>query len=170
MHNAHLYWANIEALFRDPLYEIYEAVNSFNLIAGTSDYSRTPDYDGSPISLFQSYTGSDVWGIDNDEGDRRLVGTDGADYILGLTGNDEIYGGLLPDLLSGGDGDDHLFGQQQTDSLHGGAGQDHLRGGDGPDNLAGGTGNDTLRGEDGEDTLTGGIGRDILLGDQMSDT
>jgi Ca2+-binding RTX toxin-like protein len=78
---------------------------------------------------------------------RRLVGTDGDDYLEGGSySNEEILGGAGSDRLVGLGGDDYLDG---------GAHSDHLLGD-----------NDGLPGRD---TLVGGPGSDILLGETGSD-
>ena len=81
----------------------------------------------------------------NDNGDDKLVGTDGADVLLGLRGNDE---------LQGGGGADILYGGAQHDTLKGGAGADTLYGGRGDDTLDGGADGDTFDGGDGSDTIS----------------
>ncbi len=135
-HNSELYWANIGQLTAN---ELLEAYDGHHIIFGVSDYSRTLDGDGTAIDLFLDYTGRQVYGVDNDEGEGRdLRGTSGKDFILGLAGNDKLYGDADNDLLSGGDGDDLLFGEFHDDVLHGGAGRDFLAGGSGKDVLYGG--------------------------------
>ena len=73
--------------------------------------------------------------------------------VIGLGGNDVLYGGHGADCLVGGDGDDQLFGNNATDILVGGAGNDHLDGGNADDVLDGGSDADTCIGGRGEDTM-----------------
>ena len=76
-------------------------------------------------------TGNDVKG-----------GTDLADSIFGLAGDDELHGKGGNDLLSGDDGNDQMFGDEGNDLLFGG--------------LDVGRDSDTLNGGEGVDTLTYG--------------
>ncbi|MCU7935152.1 MAG: calcium-binding protein [Candidatus Thiodiazotropha sp. (ex Dulcina madagascariensis)] len=101
--------------------------------------------------------------------DDYYLGTDGADTVHLLQGNDSA---------DGGDGDDHLFGDEGNDNLLGGAGDDQLDGGSGNDNLfaqsghdilSGGAGDDALDGGEGDDRLRGGPGNDQLTGGRGSD-
>ena len=91
-----------------------------------------------------------------------LSGTDGADYLYGGEGEDdvrglgspgrqfdELYGGYGSDVIYAGPGYDFLYGGQDDDVLHGGDGYDILFiGGPGEDVLYGGDGNDYLDGMD----------------------
>ena len=97
----------------------------------------------------------------NNAGSEALKGTDQADVLSGLAGNDEIYGGSTNTADQTGTGRDQLYG---------GDGDDTLYGGDGDDNLFGDADVDTLYGEAGDDTLTGGAGDDFLLGGAGTDT
>jgi Ca2+-binding RTX toxin-like protein len=62
------------------------------------------------------------------------------------------------DYLIGTSGDDNIFGDNWNDYLLGGKGDDHLRGNVGKDHLDGGPGNDVLDGGSAVDVLTGGGG------------
>ncbi len=86
--------------------------------------------------------------------DDILAGDGGHNRLIGLDGNDALYGGPTggDDLLHGGNGDDRLFGGQGNDYLNGGPGDDTLKGGSGNDTLTGGPGNNMLDGGDGLDT------------------
>jgi Ca2+-binding RTX toxin-like protein len=73
-----------------------------------------------------------------------LMGTEGADYIIGFATDDTIHGLGGNDTLSGGDGNDIINGGDGADRLFGNSGDDILSGGAGSiDTLDGGTGNDT---------------------------
>ncbi|NEP83055.1 MAG: hypothetical protein F6K39_35895 [Okeania sp. SIO3B3] len=74
--------------------------------------------------------------------------------IMGLAGDDEIFGGNGTDILSGNEGNDIVSGRD---------GQDFLRGGKGDDELIGGKGGDILIGDHGIDILTGGLGADSFI-------
>ncbi|WAL61435.1 calcium-binding protein [Thermocoleostomius sinensis] len=104
------------------------------------------------------------------------------DIILGLAGNDRLYGFadrtggdliVSHDTLRGGDGNDTLRGGAGDDQLLGEAGNDVMgtafpgieddsAGEAGNDSLQGGAGNDVMSGGDGDDWLLGGTGDDLL--------
>jgi Ca2+-binding RTX toxin-like protein len=116
-----------------------------------------------------------------------LVVDDGADVLLGLGGNDHIFGNAqsaIQGAVDGGDwidagaGSDYANGNAGNDTITGGAGSDRLYGGagddliTGDDNSAAGQafpGNDHLNGNKGNDTLIGGLGNDDLHGGQGDD-
>ncbi|WP_019902924.1 calcium-binding protein [Methylobacterium sp. 77] len=93
--------------------------------------------------------GDQDWFFKDDE----LVGTDRADWIYGLEGND---------LLLGGDGSDHLYGGNGNDRLYGSDGRDTLKGDWGNDRMYGGSGNDTFVDIHGTDVMSGGSGTDLV--------
>jgi serralysin len=110
-----------------------------------------------------------------------LYGTIGQDFIEGLLGNDELYGGSDGDdiilagpanYVSGFSDNDVVYG----DTFAGGATNDIIYGGYGDDTLygdsyfGGGGGNDTIYGQLGDDTLIGGDGNDYLDGGDNNDT
>jgi Ca2+-binding RTX toxin-like protein len=107
----------------------------------------------------------DIWG---GHGDDVLVGSSAANYLRGLWGRNELYGG---------DGDDRLdvgydavpgslaIGDGGNDYLFGSGGPDLLDGGDGDDELHGNAGNDTLDGGPGIDQYFGGYGADVIYND-----
>lgn len=118
-----------------------------------------------------------------------LYGTDEADYIDGLLGNDELYGGSGGDdeieagpatPVAGFTDDDVVYGDTfaggaTNDWIRGGYGNDTLYGdslfggGGGNDTLEGGLGNDILHGGDGNDRLDGGPGADQMFGGSGND-
>ncbi|NKD78108.1 hypothetical protein HEQ60_10090, partial [Haematospirillum sp. H1815] len=63
-----------------------------------------------------------IGGSGNDE----LTGDDKANWLDGLLGDDELYGGDGNDSLTGGDGDDTLTGGADGDRLTGGPGADRF--------------------------------------------
>ena len=90
-------------------------------------------------------SGAALAGVFNgDDGNNRLVGTDGRDR------------------MSGGGGDDLMRGLD---------GRDRMGGGDGLDTMYGSRGEDVLNGLDGEDTIYGGPGNDYIssIGDNSVD-
>jgi Ca2+-binding RTX toxin-like protein len=83
------------------------------------------------------------------------IGTDGADYIVGIT-----YGGSVNNRILGKGGGDSIYADIGNDYVDGGAGNDTLNGWNGDDTLIGGTGDDLLEGGAGADKLYGGKGAD----------
>lgn len=73
--------------------------------------------------------------------------------LEGTSGDDDITGTDLNELILGHGGDD---------DLDGGGGADSIAGGDGDDLIVGGSGDDTLSGQGGVDTIMGGSGNDFV--------
>jgi Tol biopolymer transport system component len=95
-------------------------------------------------------------------GDDKLRGTELADVLLGLGGNDRLVAvdaGYVGDTLLGGQGDDVLVGGYRSDILEGGAGDDRLSGGPSADRLDGGPGLDSIDGQGGRDLILARDGR-----------
>lgn len=92
----------------------------------------------------------------------ELNGTNRADRLFGLGGDDEIDGNRGDDRLYGNRGNDEIDGDAGRDRLWGGGGNDELDGGSGNDTLLGGAGRDRLEGGHGNDRLTGGGGADVF--------
>lgn len=80
------------------------------------------------------------------------------------TGDDELIGNALANVLRSNAGADDLRGRGGNDTLRSGAGWDTLAGGSGADQLQAGAGDDLLRGGQGRDVLAGGDGADLLSG------
>jgi Ca2+-binding RTX toxin-like protein len=81
--------------------------------------------------------------------------------ILGTSGADSIVGGDLGDIILGLEGDDTVLGT---------GGDDLIVGGDGADSVDGGAGADEIHGSSGVDTLLGGDGFDVLEYDPLDAT
>ena len=107
---------------------------------------------------------------DSEDAPIEVVGTSEADTMLGMNGDDRLYGRGGRDEIHGGRGDDRLYGQSNDDTIYGGEGNDLLAGGYDDDVLFGGAGNDELYGEIGADRLEGGSGDDLLYGGAGKDT
>jgi len=99
------------------------------------------------------------------DGNDRIEGTPGQDFIDGLRGNDIINGGPGDDALGGQEGLDFINGGQGNDRIGGGDGQDQLYGQAGNDFIEGGNGDDVIEGHAGLDTIYGGPGADYMWGD-----
>ena len=126
------------------------------------------------------YGGTDtLLNIENVRGSRdfndNIGGSNAANKLEGLGGNDSLTGGDGNDVLDGGDGNDQLRGDAGNDTVLGGAGNDYITGGSGNDSLVGGDGIDTsdyfysdtnagIVVNLATGTATGGGGNDILSG------
>lgn len=75
------------------------------------------------------------------------------DFLVGLGGDDSLFGHAFPDMLWGNDDDDYLNGGHGPDRLIGGPGDDTFEGGGGDDRLWGGGGIDTLTGNEHNDEI-----------------
>lgn len=104
--------------------------------------------------------------------------TEGADFIFGNGGDDNIRAGGGADFISGGANNDFISADAGNDTVFGDAGIDNLRGGDGNDFIDGGTGDDYAAGDLGDDVMFGGEGNDFfdagdgndnVMGDQGND-
>ena len=82
--------------------------------------------------------------VNSDRNGSRIIGSEAADLINGLSGDDQISGGAGDDIIFGGAGNDTLGGQAGRDTLVGGNGADVLNG-QGGDVFNGGVGSDTYR-------------------------
>jgi VCBS repeat-containing protein len=83
-----------------------------------------------------------------------IRGTEGANSLSGLAGNDRLYGEGGADVLDGGDNNDSLYGGADGDTLVGGAGNDRLYGEGGGDVMEGGLGSDSYYVDDTGDVVT----------------
>ncbi len=104
-----------------------------------------------------------------DANGQTINGTNAADKILALAGNDVVYGNSGDDLIFGDAGDDGLYGGNGNDTLHGDIGNDRLSGEAGADIMHGGDGNDILDGGTNTDTMYGGNGNDTYYVENIGD-
>ena len=88
--------------------------------------------------------GADLVGVQVGVVGASLVGTPGADELLGDNNANAIWGRAGNDKLEGLSGADRLYGEAGDDRLYGGSGNDVLTGGAGADVLDGGGGDDTV--------------------------
>lgn len=98
-----------------------------------------------------------------------LVGTRGADELLGGSGDDQINGGRGRDVLIGNGGDDELGGGRGADTINGGDGDDVIKGNRGHDTIDGGEGDNQISGGAGNDVIDSGAGIDVLDGGRGDD-
>ena len=103
-----------------------------------------------------------IGGTDNAE---RINALGGNDTVWGDGGNDIIEGGDGSDFLHGGTGDDVITDSQGDDLIWGEAGNDRLNAGSGLDQVFGGEGDDVIRGGLNADILSGEAGNDVIYGD-----
>jgi Ca2+-binding RTX toxin-like protein len=127
-----------------------------DLSAGVIAYRPSPEH----VVVVEGTAGNDV--ID------CSASTDGM-QILGLAGDDLIYGGSGWQMLIGDDfheedggGNDELFAGSGDGEVGGGPGDDLVNGGAGNQSIGGGSGNDILTAGSGSDRLVGGTGFDTL--------
>ncbi len=66
-------------------------LDDHSIIMGLTDYQNVLDIDGEPIGGFADYTGDLSSNYFDDSFERSLAGSAGADYILGLEGDDWLY-------------------------------------------------------------------------------
>jgi Ca2+-binding RTX toxin-like protein len=98
-----------------------------------------------------------------------IVGTAGADRLIGTRAFEVIVGGRGNDRIGGGGGNDLICAGPGNDRVAGGGGEDRLLGGPGRDRLRGGRGNDRLIGGPGADRFRGGPGIDAASGFSAAD-
>jgi V8-like Glu-specific endopeptidase len=84
--------------------------------------------------------------------------------VLGTGGADRLVGSSGPDVFQGLGGADQIIGKAGNDVACGGGGRDELKGNGGRDELFGNNGNDRLHGGGGRDACYGGAGRDRARG------
>ncbi|WP_162245650.1 peroxidase family protein [Brevundimonas sp. Root1279] len=167
------------------------AAAGVNVNLNGSVASNDGDGASDTLSGFENVTGSAL----NDTlvgsgGANVLWGGTGADYLIGLDGDDTLHGGSgVANTLQGGSGNDHYVltaagdsivelaggGADWVDTLssthtlaanvenvtYTGAGNFVGNGNADANVITGGIGNDTLNGKGGNDTLNGGAGNDI---------
>jgi hypothetical protein len=95
--------------------------------------------------------------------DDELTGTDGADVVDLLAGNDSYAAKSADDFVRGNSGRDQIFGDTGNDALWGDEGDDVLIGGSGDDTLDGGIGSDLMDGGTGNDRFVVDAPTDIVI-------
>ncbi|MBT4921794.1 MAG: LysM peptidoglycan-binding domain-containing protein [Rickettsiales bacterium] len=116
-------------------------------------------------------TGQTIYGLEADgvvararDGfDDDIVGTDGADNLIGGSGTNRIYGQEGNDHIEGRDSDDVLVGGTGNDLVEAGAGDDYIFGDEGSDIIYGGSGADQIDSGDGNDIVYGDSGDDVIV-------
>jgi Ca2+-binding RTX toxin-like protein len=100
----------------------------------------------------------------------RLLGLGGDDTIHGSGGDDHIEGGLGGDILYGGAGDDVLYAETAAAAAAAEYSFNQMEGGAGDDLIFGAMFDDVLEGDDGDDILDGGLGNNTYWGGDGIDT
>jgi hypothetical protein len=85
------------------------------------------------------------------------------DVVLGLFGDEFVFGGGGEDLIYAWSGSDTVFAGLGDDEIRGGRGDDFLAAGSGDDFVWGGLGDDFIAGNAGNDRLSGGEGDDVII-------
>lgn len=98
--------------------------------------------DWTGVERVSGFTGNDTIDASGNAVALSLQGADGADQLIGGSGNDSVFGGNGDDAISGNGGNDILIGGLGIDILHGDAGNDTLVGNQGADVMDGGDGSD----------------------------
>lgn len=124
---------------------------------GGDDRFTVEDLSGTDITQIRFRGGDGADRLEAQGSDTPIVaeGENGADRLVGGSGDDQLHGGNGGDTLRGSGGDDWLIGGNGADTLNGGQGRDVLEGGAGDDNLTGGGGGDAFVVEpsQGDDTI-----------------
>lgn len=102
-------------------------------------------------------------GLYDDEGAIPVTATflalyDGADLVLGESGNDTLTGNLGDDTLFGSFGNDAVYGRLGNDLINTGSGDDYVEAGHGNDTVSAEAGNDVVHGQWGDDFVDLGNG------------
>jgi Ca2+-binding RTX toxin-like protein len=149
------------------LYQI-NPTNGTDTTTGGNGTDTTP---GSPPST--NFTSS-VNNVDDtlfgSQSAEMLNGLAGNDWMIALSGNDNLFGGVDNDYLFGNQGNDTIDAGSGDDMVFAGKDQDWVMGVTGEDILLGELGNDTIEGGEGDDYLNGNAGNDTLDGDAGNDT
>lgn len=144
---------------------------TIDMNANGGDGTGTESYDvilGTPgADTIVGHGESDL--ICSGDGDDRVFGRQGADAIDGGPGNDVIHGNMGDDYLAGGLGNDKIFGYAGNDTVLGEGGNDRLHGNFGEDYMVGGPGNDAMFGYGDNDRMLGGMGDDLMVGNRDDD-
>ena len=129
---------------------------------------NTRVFTGNPGNYVDSRNVLNANGVGN--AGEMFSGTDLADRIDGLGGNDTIRAGGGNDILNGGSGVDYLYGDAGNDTINGDSENDFIYAGDGTDTVRGGLGIDVIFGHAGNDTIFGGVDADVIVGGTGNDT
>lgn len=150
-------------------------LNQFTANAASTDPSGITQ--SGPTTIIDTDTGRPYYDLTDSADTFDMRNNRAADtfYLRGLTGNDNIEGNELTnvingnrgnDTINGGSGDDNLRGGKDSDVIDAGDGNDFIvNGNNNNDTVSGGAGNDTINGGKDNDILFGGNGNDVLSGD-----
>jgi serralysin len=99
-----------------------------------------------------------------------IVGTAGADVLIGSTLQDQAMMAGEGAATSNADASDNIKGNAGGDYIYGGDGDDIIYGGTGNDVISDGTGNDFVNAGEGDDLVITGYGDDVFAGGKGFDT
>jgi hypothetical protein len=112
---------------------------------------------GDPASLLpEGISQSEAVGLSNYRDILADVPPPSDGVVRGTTGNDQITGIQIDEVIRAGAGNDQVRTERGFDQVYGEAGDDRLFGGAGNDSVYAGSGSDVLVGESGRDHLYGG--------------
>jgi Ca2+-binding RTX toxin-like protein len=118
---------------------------------------------------YSSASGWGAYGSSSSQSLKVVIGLQGNDALYGTSAGDLAFGNDGNDTIAAGAGNDTVNGNAGNDSVSGQAGDDSVRGGKGDDYVWGETGNDSVYGDFGADTVSGGAGNDVLHGGRGND-
>ena len=126
------------------------------------------DEDGDPVNEMVP----DIENLTGSNNDDILAGDSRVNVLMGLGGNDKLYGGPGGgnDIMHGGPGNDMLFGGKGDDRLFGNDGDDMLNGGPGADRFEGGDGDDMIYADKDDTIIRGGEGTDTVSYARLEDS
>jgi Ca2+-binding RTX toxin-like protein len=107
--------------------------------------------------------------FDGGMGGDTVIGLEGDDVLFGGAGGDRMLAGLDNDSVDGGDGANYLRGEAGDDFVTGGADHDDINGNMGRDTIHAGDGDDWVHGGKDDDVILAGGGADLVFGDLGDD-
>ncbi len=132
-------------------------LSNWNIVADLGNASVLKYYIGGAVATDTVFSIENIIATKNHD---RILGSEFANALSGMAGQDTLSGLGGNDLLDGGAGADLLSGGEGDDSLNGGTGQDSMSGGSGNDlflqyaaSHVGGIYNDTINGDEDIDTI-----------------
>lgn len=135
----------------------------------TGDFDYTAGTDGTITTIQRMQENLQVFlieGLDLDASDYFVMRDAGSEsfYEFIFSGDDQLNGSVLADVIWGFAGADRLVGFAGNDILWAGSGRDTVSGGAGHDDVYGAEGADALTGNNGRDYIEGGAGADRITG------
>jgi Ca2+-binding RTX toxin-like protein len=156
---------------QSPTYTTSVDLSQHPAVDGCTVYGNA---EGQGVTIIGTEQADDVYCLD---GDNTILGLDGADLIYAGEGDDDVFGGPGDDVIyTGAPRFDSTTSTVSYDGIDAGTnyvngeqGMDRIIGGDGVDEIQGGPGRDTIDAEGGPDVVCGGPGDDLLNGGSGTD-